>query len=102
MGRLRQNKPPASERKSTGQMYRVRYDPTRFCQVPGTLSDAQLYQAMGDTEELRARASRLFAFALSARELGIEGYATALTKLANDALAEAEDIERRANRHELR
>jgi hypothetical protein len=57
---------------------------------------------MGDAEELRARASRLFAFALSARELGIEGYATALTKLANDALAEAEDIERRANRHELR
>jgi hypothetical protein len=57
---------------------------------------------MGAAEELRARASRLFAFALSARELGIEGYATALTKLANDALAEAEDIERRANRHELR
>jgi len=49
---------------------------------------------MGDAEELRARASRLFAFALNARELGIEGYAMALTKLANDALAEAEEIAR--------
>jgi hypothetical protein len=57
---------------------------------------------MGDAEELRVRASRLFAFALNARELGIEGYAIALTKLANDALAEAEEIERRANGHELR
>jgi hypothetical protein len=49
---------------------------------------------MGDAEELRARASRLFAFALHARELGIEGYADALTKLASDALAEAERLER--------
>jgi hypothetical protein len=33
---------------------------------------------MGDAEELRARASRLFAFALSAHDLGIGGYAIAL------------------------
>ena len=50
---------------------------------------------MGDEKELRARASRLFAFALNARELGIEGYADALTKLASDALAEGEETERR-------
>lgn len=55
---------------------------------------------MGDAEELRARASRLFAFALNARELGIEGYAISLTKLANEVLAEAEEIERRANGHD--
>jgi hypothetical protein len=49
---------------------------------------------MGDAKELRARAFRLFAFAFNARELGIEGYAISLTKLANELLAEAEAIER--------
>ena len=52
---------------------------------------------MGDPKEFRARASKLFAFALNARELGTEGYAMALTKLANDALAAAEEMERRAS-----
>jgi hypothetical protein len=50
---------------------------------------------MGEADDLRARASRLFTFALNARELGIEGYAHALTKLANEELGKAEEIERR-------
>jgi hypothetical protein len=55
---------------------------------------------MGDAKELRARASRLFAFALNARELGIEEYAISLTKLANEVLAEAEKLERSGDRDE--
>lgn len=42
----------------------------------------------------RARASRLFALALVAREQEMEAYAKAMDKLANDALAEAEEIEK--------
>jgi hypothetical protein len=49
---------------------------------------------MGDPTELRARATRLFALALTARELGKEACAKAMDELANDALAEAEEIER--------
>ena len=51
---------------------------------------------MCDPKELRARASKLLAFALSAKELGIEAYAMALMKLAHEVLAEAERIEGRA------
>ena len=50
---------------------------------------------MGDPNDLRARATRLFALALAAREEGMDAYANEVTKLANDALTEAEEMERR-------
>jgi hypothetical protein len=50
---------------------------------------------MGDPKELRARATRLFALVLTAREQGMEAYAKAMDELANEALSEAEEMERR-------
>jgi hypothetical protein len=44
---------------------------------------------MSDSEDRDARVSRLLALASRARELGIEAYARALTKLAADTTAEA-------------
>ena len=52
-----------------------------------------LSRVMSDPKELRARATRLFALALAAREQGMDAYANEVTKLASDALAEAEKIE---------
>ena len=52
-----------------------------------------LSRVMSDPKELRARATRLFALALAAREQGMDAYANEVTKLASDALAEAEEIE---------
>ena len=53
--------------------------------------------AMSDSDKLRDRAARLFALALQARE---RGYVSAdeLAKLASEALAQAEDMERRTTR----
>ena len=51
---------------------------------------------MSDSDQLRDRATRLFAMALKARETGFVA-AVELEKLASDALAQAEDIERRAS-----
>jgi hypothetical protein len=50
---------------------------------------AARFGALCDPKELRARASKLLAFALSAKELGIEAYAMALIKLAHEVLAQA-------------
>lgn len=44
---------------------------------------------------LRARASRLFALAVNARQLGIQAYGLALTVLAGYVSAQAEELERR-------
>lgn len=49
---------------------------------------------MSGPNELRTRATRLFGLALTARGQEMEAYAEAIDKLANDALAEAEEIER--------
>lgn len=53
---------------------------------------------MGDSKVLRGRAARLFALALAAREEGMDAYADEVTKLASDALTEAEEIERRSRK----
>jgi hypothetical protein len=50
---------------------------------------------MSDSEKLRDRATRLFAMALKARETGFAS-GPELEKLASEALAQAEDMERRA------
>ena len=63
-------------------------------ELPGNaLSLYCLSRVMSDPKELRARATRLFALALAAREQGMDAYANEVTKLASDALAEAEEIE---------
>jgi hypothetical protein len=49
---------------------------------------------MSESERLRERAARLLAMVLSVREHGF-GSAEFLTGLANEALARAEDFERR-------
>ena len=51
---------------------------------------------MSDADQLRDRASRLFAMALKARETGFAS-ATELEKFASEALAQAENMERRAS-----
>jgi hypothetical protein len=50
---------------------------------------------MDDAERLRNRATRLFALAIRAREEGHMDYAAELTDLASEALAQAEEMERR-------
>ena len=50
---------------------------------------------MNDAEQLRDRAAKLFALALKAREREQPEYAVELTQFASEALAHAEDIERR-------
>jgi hypothetical protein len=50
---------------------------------------------MSDSDKLRARATQLFALALKGRETGFSSSAE-LEKLASEALAQAEDMERRA------
>jgi hypothetical protein len=49
--------------------------------------------AMADSDQLRKRASQLFAMALKARETGFAA-ATELEKLASESLAQAEDMDR--------
>jgi len=49
---------------------------------------------MSDATELRDRASRLFAMAVDARGRDNTDYADELTEMANEALAQAEAIER--------
>jgi len=51
---------------------------------------------MSDSDQLRDRATRLFAMALKARETGFAS-AEELEKLASEALAQAEDMERLAS-----
>jgi hypothetical protein len=51
---------------------------------------------MADSDQLRKRASQLFALALKGRETGFAS-AAELEKLASEALAQAEDMERRAS-----
>jgi hypothetical protein len=51
---------------------------------------------MGDPLELGARASKLFALALNARQLGIGASALALANLGTYVFAQAEALERRA------
>jgi hypothetical protein len=51
---------------------------------------------MADSDKLRDRATRLFALALKAREQGFRS-ADDLAALASEALAQAEDMERRAS-----
>jgi hypothetical protein len=51
---------------------------------------------MSDSDRLRERATRLFAMALKARETGFAS-AEELERLASEALAQAEDMERRAS-----
>jgi hypothetical protein len=50
-----------------------------------------------DSDQLRKRASQLFALALKARETGFSS-ATELEKLASESLALAEEMERGASR----
>jgi hypothetical protein len=52
---------------------------------------------MTDCVELRARATRIFALAVAAREAGATFYADELVRLANEILAKAEIIERSAD-----
>ena len=47
---------------------------------------------MSDTDQLRARATRLFALALKARDEGKTAYADELTKLASEAFDQATEI----------
>lgn len=49
---------------------------------------------MSDADQLRARATRLFALALKARDEGKTAYADELTKLASEAFDQATEIER--------
>jgi hypothetical protein len=49
---------------------------------------------MNDMDQMRYRAARLFALALTARQDGHNEYFDRLTELANEALAHAEEIER--------
>jgi hypothetical protein len=49
---------------------------------------------MSDADQLRDRATQLFALALKAREQGFRS-ADELANLASEALAQAEDMERR-------
>jgi hypothetical protein len=51
---------------------------------------------MSDSDKLRDRATRLFALALKARDHGFSS-ADDLADLASKALAQAEDMERRAS-----
>ena len=51
---------------------------------------------MSEAERLRDRATRLFALALKARERGPRGDAEELERLAAEALAQAEAMERRS------
>ena len=51
---------------------------------------------MSDADQLRARATRLFALALKARDEGKTAYADELTKLASEAFDQATEIERRS------
>jgi hypothetical protein len=51
---------------------------------------------MSDSNQLRKRASQLFAMARKGRETGFVA-ATELENLASEALAQAEDMERRAS-----
>jgi hypothetical protein len=51
---------------------------------------------MSDSDKLRDRATRLFALALKARDYGFRS-AEDLANLASEALAQAEDMERRAS-----
>ena len=51
---------------------------------------------MSDADQLRDRASRLFAMALKAREAGFAS-AAELENLCSEALAQAENMERRVS-----
>jgi hypothetical protein len=50
---------------------------------------------MDDADQLRGRATRLFALALKAQDDGHLEYAEELTKLASEAMNQASDMERR-------
>ena len=52
---------------------------------------------MTGSGELRGRAIRILALAVASREAGATFYADELVRLANEILAQAEDIERSAD-----
>jgi hypothetical protein len=52
---------------------------------------------MSDADQPRARATRLFALALKARDEGKTASADELTKLASEAFDQATEIERRSD-----
>jgi hypothetical protein len=54
---------------------------------------------MEDTDQLRNRATRLFALAQKAREDGLPDYAEELAQLATEAVGQAVTIERRRIAH---
>ena len=62
--------------------------------MSGTLSVHE--EDMPDSDKLRDRATRLFAMALKARETGFVSGAE-LEQLASEALAQAENMDRRAS-----
>jgi hypothetical protein len=53
-------------------------------------------RAMSDAEQVRVRATRLFALALKARDDGKLGYADELTTLASEAFDQANELELRS------
>jgi hypothetical protein len=87
----------------TSERYRRKAEECRaeLIRRPGSVLHRRLHQEVCDREgaeslsRLTARASRLFALALNARELGIQAYALALAQLAKYVLAQAEALERR-------
>jgi hypothetical protein len=66
----------------------------RVCPTRYLVEDGEA-MTMSDSDKLRDRATRLFAMALKARETRFVS-ATELENLASQALAQAEDMERRA------
>jgi hypothetical protein len=62
------------------------------------VSSSDEYRPNDDVQQLRNRATRLFALAMKMREHGHQFYVEELIKLASEALAHAVAIERRVAR----
>jgi hypothetical protein len=62
------------------------------------VSTSDEYRPNDDVQQLRTRATRLFALAIKMREDGHQFYAEELIKLASEALAQAVAMERRLAR----
>lgn len=62
------------------------------------MSTSDEYRPNEDVQQLRNRATRLFALAIKIRKDGHQSYAEELIKLASEALAQAVAMERRLAR----
>jgi hypothetical protein len=80
---------------------------SRISDIPETSGEATAFSncwglgfAMSDAEQLRNRATRLFALALKVREQGITAYSDELATLASEALDHAEEMESRGSQQQ--